>query len=103
MADSHERTNIEREKCEQMCKTKLKKISKVQYNFLQTVLIRNTLKYVQNSEYVTFACDDDLGYEPIYKRQCKDTSSDDIQYILCEMTSLPPLMLPFENFSFAEV
>jgi hypothetical protein len=94
MADSHEQTNSEREKCEQMCKTKLKKISKVQYNFLQTVLIRNTLKYVQNSEYVTFACDDDLDYEPLYKRQYTDSSSDDIKYILCEMTSLPPLMLP---------
>ena len=86
-----------------MCKTKLKKISKVQFNFLQTIFIRNTLKYVQNSEYATFACDDDLDYEPLYKRQYKDTSSDGVKYILCEMSSLPPLMLPLEDFSFAKV
>ena len=81
-----------------MCKSKLKKILKVNCNLIQTVLIRNTLKYVQTTDYVTFACDDNLEDEPLCKRQYKDISSDDIEYILYEMTSLNPLLLPLEDF-----
>ena len=58
--DSNQQNYIERNKCEQMRKHKLKKISKVKCNLIHTVLIRNTVKSVQTSDYLTFACDDNL-------------------------------------------
>ena len=103
ITDSNKQTYIDRHKCEQMCKSKLKKISKVNCNLIKTVLIRNTLKYVQTTDYVTFACDDNLEDEPLCKRQYKDTFRDDIEYILYEMTSLKPLLLPIEDFSCTKV
>ena len=86
-----------------MCQKKLKKISNVKSKLYQTVLVKNTLKYVQNTEYVTFACDDDLGiveYEPFHKVRCKDISTDDIDNILSEMIFPHPLMPPPEDFEF---
>ena len=84
-----------------MCQNKLKEISNVKFNLCQKVLVRNTLKYVQNCEYVTFACDDDSEldeYEPLQKIKRDDTSSDDIDYILNEMIFLQPLLLPPDDF-----
>ena len=83
-----------------MCKKKLKTIKSKLY---QTVLVKNTLKYVQNSEYVTFACDDDLEfaeYEPFNKIRCKDISTDDIDNILSEMIFPHPFLPPPEDFEF---
>ena len=81
---------LNRQKAEEMCQTKLRKISKVKSKLVQTVLIRNTLKYVQNCEHVTFAYDDDddikdIEYEPFNKKPCKDISTDDIDEILSEL------------------
>ena len=103
LTDSHQQPYNDRHKCEQMCESKLKKITKVKCNLIQTVLLKNTLKYVQTSDYVTFACDDDLDYEPLCKRQYKDIPRDDIEYIVYEMTSLNPLLLPLEYFSCTKV
>merc|ERR1719470_303824 len=80
---------INREKAEQMCQQKLKQVLKVKSKLFQSVLVKNTLKYVQNSEYVTFACDDgltDYEYEPFTKKSCRDISSDDIDIILSEIS-----------------
>ena len=98
LPDHHQQTYTDKQKYEQMCENKLKKISRVKCNLIQKVLLRNMLKYVQNIDYVTFACDDGLEYEPLYKRQYKNTSSDHIHYILCKMTSLQPLLLPITDF-----
>ena len=79
---------LNRQKAEDMCQTKLRKISKFNSKLVQTVLVRNTLKYVQNCEHVTFAFDDDLEddeYEPFNKKLCKDISTDDIDEILSEL------------------
>ena len=72
---------LNRPKAEDMCQNKLWKISKVKSKFVQTVLVRNTLKYVQNCEHVTFTYDDDIEddeYEHFNKKVCKDISTDDI-------------------------
>merc|ERR1712106_379392 len=87
-----------KQKAEKMCQKKLKKKSKL----YQTVLLKNTLKYVQNTEYVTFACDDDLEiveYEPFHKVRCKDISIDDIDNVLSEML-FPCPRPPSEDFAF---
>jgi len=73
---------LERQKAEKMCRNKLKKISKQKSKLHQTVLLRNTLKYVQSTEHVTFACDE---HKPFHKVKCKDISVDDIDNILSEM------------------
>ena len=76
-----------------MCQTKLRKISKVKSKLIQTVHVRNTLKYVQNCECVTFAYGDDDReddeYEPFNNNHCKDISSDDIDEILSEFDFAP--------------
>ena len=80
---------LNKEKAEQMCQQKLREVSKVKSKLLQSVLVRNTLKYVQNSEYVTFASDDGLEddeYEPFNKKSFRDISSDDIDNILSDIS-----------------
>ena len=51
---------LNREKAEKICQQKLREVSKAKSKLFQSVLVRKTLKYVQNSEYVTFACDKDF-------------------------------------------
>ena len=84
---------LNRQKAEDMCQTKLRKISKVKSKLVQTVLVRNTLKYVQNCEHVSFSYDDDNivddEYEPFNKKLCKDISSDDIDEILSAFNFAP--------------
>ena len=80
---------LNRERAEQMCKQKLREVSKVKSKLFQSVLVKNTLKYVKNSEYVTFACDagfEDNEYEPFHKKSCRKISSDDIDIILLEIS-----------------
>ena len=72
-----------------MCQQKLKQVKKVKSKLCQTVLVRNTLKYVQNSDNTTFSqalerLEPD-EYEPFSKKSCLDISSDDIDNILCEI------------------
>merc|ERR1712106_155012 len=85
----YNRITISRQKAEQMCQQKLKQVKKVKSKLRQTVLVRNTLKYVQNSDNTTFSqalerLEPD-EYEPFSKISCLDISSDDIDNILCEI------------------
>jgi len=80
--------HLNRQKAEEMCQTKLRKISKVKSKLAQTVLVRNTLKYVQSCEHLLFSFDHDDtendDYEPFNKKLCKDISIADIDDILSE-------------------
>jgi len=78
---------LEKQKAEKMCRNKLKKISKVKSKLCQTVLVRNTLKYVQSTEHVTFSCDE---HKPFHKVKCKDITIEDIDNILSEMIVRTP-------------
>eukprot|EP00092_Neocalanus_flemingeri_P003011 GFUD01003220.1.p1 GENE.GFUD01003220.1~~GFUD01003220.1.p1 ORF type:complete len:198 (+),score=49.70 GFUD01003220.1:105-698(+) len=83
-----------RQKAEKMCQKKLKNISNEKSKLCQTVLIRNTLKYVQSIDHVTFACNDHLeldDYEPLGKIWCKHISSEDIDEFLSEILFPHPL------------
>merc|ERR1719431_1831585 len=74
-------------KAEQMCKKKLRQSKRLKTNLFATVLIRNTLKYVQSCENDTFTKETINNYEeyqPFNKKPCKDISSDDIDKILEE-------------------
>merc|ERR1712123_187544 len=85
----YNRITISRLKAEQMCQQKLKHVKKVKSKLFQTVLVRNTLKYVQNSDNNTFSQSlerlEPDEYEPFSKKSCLDISSDDIDNILCEI------------------
>merc|ERR1712128_24198 len=85
----YNRIIISRLKAEQMCQQKLKQVKKVKSKLCQTVLVRNTLKYVQNSDNTTFSQALERlkpdEYEPFSKKSCLDISSDDIDNILCEI------------------
>merc|ERR1711892_825261 len=85
----YNRITISRLKAEQMCQQKLKQVKKVKSKLCQTVLVRNTLKYVQNSDNNTFShalerLEPDES-EPFSKKSCLDISSDVIDNILCEI------------------
>ena len=74
------------------------------YNLCQTVLVRNTLKYVQTRQYVTLHSETEMAeYEPLEKKHCPDTSivEDvdiyDIDDILSEMFLPHPLIPPDEE------
>merc|ERR1711892_583486 len=73
----------------QMCQQKLKQVMKVTSKLCQTVLVRNTLKYVQNSDNTTFSraldCLEPDDYESFSKKSCLDISSDYIDNILCKI------------------
>jgi len=89
--------NDNRQMAEKMCRKKLRKISKEK--LYQTVLVRNTLKYVQKSKNVTFACDDGKldDYEPQIKKHCWEESSYiDINEIFKDIPFLPGLLPPEE-------
>ena len=82
---------LDRQKAEKMCQKKLKKISNDKSKLCQTVLIRNTLTYVQNSYCVTFSMHDED--EPLNKKRHRDDTiaddiDDDIDDILSEMIFL---------------
>merc|ERR1712123_136879 len=85
----YNRITISRLKAEQMCQQKLKQVKKAKSKLCQTVLVRNTLKYVQNSDNNTFSQSlerlEPDEYEPFSKKSCLDISSDDIDNILCEI------------------
>merc|ERR1711892_419297 len=85
----YNRITISRQKAEKMCQQKLKQVKKVKSKLCQTVLVRNTLKYVQNSDNTTFSQAlehlEPNEYEPFSKKSCLDISSDDIDNILCEI------------------
>ena len=75
-----------------MCTQKLQKLRKIHGNLCQTVLFRNTLKYVQTIKFVTLHGESEfVEYEPPEKKHCPDTSIvddvdiNDIDYILSEM------------------
>merc|ERR1711892_491539 len=87
--NGYNRITISRQKAEQMCQQKLKQVKKVKSKLCHTVLVRNTLKYVQNSDNNTFSqalerLEPD-EYEPFSKKSCLDISSDDIDNILREI------------------
>merc|ERR1712106_69588 len=85
----YDRITISRLKAEQMCQQKLKQVKKVKSKLCQIVLVRNTLKYVQNSDNNIFSQSlkrlEPDEYEPFSKKSCLDISSDDIDNILCEI------------------
>ena len=89
---------------EAMCTKKLRKLSKNHGNLCQTVLVRNTLKYVQTKRYVTLhGAPKFAEYEPDEKKHCQDTSIvqdvdiNDIDDILSEMFLPHPLIPPDED------
>ena len=90
----------DKEKGEQMCKNKLKKISRQKNNLFQTVLLRNTLRYVQTSYFVYFPCEAQLSdFDKLVSRKKKHRPdiSEDIENILCEMICLQPLISPMSD------
>jgi len=50
---------LTRDKAEQMCQKKLREVRKVKSKLYQTVLVRNTLRYVQTSTRSIFSCQPD--------------------------------------------
>jgi hypothetical protein len=97
---------LTRENAEAMCTQKLRKI---QGNLCQTVLVRNTLKYIQTSQYVSLHGESEfVEYEPPTKKHCPESSivddvdMNDIDDILSEMFLPHPLIPPDEDgLSFA--
>merc|ERR1719435_56241 len=76
-------------KAEQMCKKKLRQAKRLKTNLYATVLIRNTLKYVQSCENDTFTketINNFEEYQPFNKKTCIDISSDEIDKILEEIS-----------------
>ena len=94
--DEEHQNCLNRKKAEKMCKNKLKNISSGNSQLYLKVLVLNTMKYVLNSDHVTF--DEDLEYEPVEKKKCNSSSTKDIFEILDEMTFLQPLLLPPDDF-----
>ena len=89
---------------EAMCTKKLRNISKMHENLYQTVLVKNTLRYIQTSNYVTLNVEPEFAeYEPLEKKYCPDTSIvedvdiNDIDEILSEMFLPHPLIPPDEE------
>merc|ERR1712062_520847 len=72
-----------------MCKKKLSQARRLKTSLYTTVLVRNTLKYVQSCENDTLATETVHNYEeyqPFNKKPCKDISSDDIDKVLDELS-----------------
>merc|ERR1739842_78302 len=83
--DSEIQNVSNKKKAERMCRNKLKNIS-VKCQLYPTVLVLNTLKYVQNSKHIKF--DEDDENEPAEKKMCNQIRRRNIYDILDEMTSL---------------
>ena len=95
---------LDKETAKAMCTQKLRKLSTVQGNLCQTLLVRNTLKYVQSNQYAPLHGGSEFAeYKPLEKKHCPDTSivEDvdiyDIDDILNEMFLPHPLIPPDED------
>ena len=80
---------LSRDKAEKMCQKKLIQVQKEKSKLCQTVLVRNTLKYVQSSNKSTFAFVNTFQpehYVPFSKKSCSDITSEDIDSILCDIS-----------------
>ena len=77
---------LSRDKAEKMCKKKLRQTKKINSNLCQTVLVKNTLKYVRSCKHFILASEPPQEYQPFHKKSCKDISSDDIDNILDELS-----------------
>merc|ERR1719244_1026294 len=75
-------------KAEQMCHRKLRQAKRLKTNLYTTVLVKNTLKYVQSCGKDTIPTETfhNEEYQPFNKKPCKDISSDDIDKILDELS-----------------
>ena len=80
---------ITRDKAEQMCQKKLREVRKVKSKLYQTVLVRNTLRYVQTSSRSIFSCQPEEYYVPFSKKSCIDLTVSDIDNILCDISFKP--------------
>jgi len=78
-----------RDKAEQMCQKKLREVRKVKSKLYQTVLVRNTLRFVQTSTRSIFSCQPDEYYVPFSKKSCIDLTAGDIDNILCDISFQP--------------
>jgi hypothetical protein len=94
-------TSLNQATAEEMCTKKLRKMNG---NLYQTVLVRNTLKYIQASKYVTHNIEPEcVEYEPCEKKHCPGTSIledvdiNDIEDILSEMFLPHPIIPPDEE------
>ena len=62
---------LDKETAKAMCTQKLRKFSKNPDNLCQTVVVRNTLKYVQSSKYTTLHGGSGRAeYKPLEKKHC---------------------------------
>jgi len=80
---------LTRDKAEQMCQKKLREVRKVKSKLYQTVLVRNTLRYVQTSTRSIFSSQPDEYYVPFSKKSCIELTADDIDNILCDIRFQP--------------
>ena len=98
--------SLNRQTAEKMCEKKLRKICHIESKLCQTVLVKNTLIFVQTSDNVTFHETEEAEYEPCLKRHCSDISTeedidiDDIDDILNEMFLPLPLLSNLEESSY---
>merc|ERR1712121_197421 len=78
-----------KEEAEQICQKKLRKFRRLKTNLYGTVLVRNTLKYVQSCTNFSVSTGVPTKYEeyqPFQKKSCRDISSEDIAKILNELS-----------------
>jgi len=82
---------LTRDKAEQMCEKKLRQVKKVKSKLYETVLVRNTLRYVQSSDRKIFSCvtESEEYYVPFSKKSCIDLTCADIDNILCDISFQP--------------
>ena len=92
-----QKCSLDRKTGERLCRRKLKQVSSSEDKLYQSVLLKNTLKFIETTDELTFCCHVDEDYEPLPKRQCFDENEDDIENILKEMIFLEPLLLPPEE------
>ena len=88
---------IDRKTGEQLCRRKLEKVSSSEEKLYQSVLLRNTLKFIETADELKFCCHAHEEYEPSSKRRCFNETVDRIDDILKEMIFLKPLLLPPED------
>merc|ERR1712045_475889 len=78
-----------KEEAEQICQKKLRQVRRLKTNLYATVLVRNTLKYVQSCTNFSVSTGVPAKYEeyqPFQKKSCRDISSEDIDKILNEIS-----------------
>jgi len=79
---------LSKKTAEKMCKQKLKKVKMQKSNLVEKVLLKNTLQFIRNSDFVTYPFHNDDyvdEYEPFCKKPCRDLSIQDIDKILVEV------------------